>query len=222
MTDQALRIEVYSDVICPWCYIGKRRLERALDQLNGAAQARITWRPFQLNPTMPKEGMDRTTYLAAKFGSLDAFRQLEEHVLAAGVAERVPFAFEKMARTPNTLMAHRLIWYAEQQGRQGAVVESLFRGYFTEGVDIGSMPVLGQLAGRAGLDAAAVESFLQSEEGTTEVKAEEATGHRFGIRGVPYFILNGGISISGAQPPDIFVSALQQAEETVMERKEGA
>ena len=222
MTDRGLTIEIYSDVVCPWCYIGKRRLERALGQLNGAAPARITWRPFQLNPTMPKEGMDRTTYLEAKFGSLDAFRQLEEHVLAAGAAERVPFAFENVARTPNTFMAHRLIWYAEQQGCQDAVVESLFRGYFTEGADIGSVPVLGQLASRAGLDAAAVESFLQSEEGTTEVKAEEATGHRFGIRGVPYFVLNGSISISGAQPPDIFVSALQGAKETVRERKEGA
>ena len=100
-------------------------------------------------------------------------------------------------------------------------MESLFRGYFTEGVDIGSVPVLGQLAGRAGLDAAAVESFLHSEEGTTEVKAEEAAGHRLGIRGVPYFIVNGRLSISGAQPPDIFVSALQQAKGTVMERKEG-
>lgn len=222
MSNQALRIDIYSDVVCPWCYIGKRRLEQALDQLNEAAQARITWRPFQLNPTMPKDGMDRTTYLEAKFGSLDAFRQMEEHVLAAGAAERIPFAFEKVARTPNTFMAHRLIWYAEQQGRQDAVVESLFRGYFTEGVDIGSVPVLGQLASRAGLDAAAVESFLHSEEGTTEVKAEEAAGHRLSIRGVPYFVLNGSISISGAQPPDIFVSALQQAKGTVMERKEGA
>ena len=212
MTDRGLTIEIYSDVVCPWCYIGKRRLERALDQLNGAAQTRITWRPFQLNPTMPKDGMDRTTYLAAKFGSLDAFRQMEEHVLAAGAAERVPFAFENVARTPNTFMAHRLMGHAEQQGCQDAVVESLFRGYFTEGADIGSVPVLGQLASRAGLDAAAVESFLQSEEGTTEVKAEEATGHRLGIRGVPYFVINGSISISGAQPPDIFVSAIQQAE----------
>jgi len=222
MTDQALRIEVYSDVVCPWCYIGKRRLERALGQLNGAAPARITWRPYQLNPTMPKDGMDRTTYLEAKFGSLDAFRQMEEHVLAAGAAERIPFAFEKVARTPNTFLAHRLIWYAEQQSRQDAVVESLFRGYFTEGADIGLVPVLGQLAGRAGLDAVAVESFLQREEGATEVKAEEAAGHRLGIRGVPYFLVNGSISISGAQPLDIFVSALQQAKETVVERKEGA
>jgi predicted DsbA family dithiol-disulfide isomerase len=212
MTDRGLTIEVYSDVVCPWCYIGKRRLERALGQLNGAAPARITWRPYQLNPTMPKDGMDRTTYLEAKFGSLDAFRQMEEHVLAAGAAERIPFAFDKISRTPNTFLAHRLIWYAEQQGRQDAVVESLFRGYFTEGADIGSVPVLGQLAGRAGLDAVAVESFLQREEGATEVKAEEAAGHRLGIRGVPYFVLNGSISISGAQPPDIFVTAIRQAE----------
>jgi predicted DsbA family dithiol-disulfide isomerase len=215
-----MQIEIYSDVVCPWCYIGKRRLERALDQLNGAAQTRITWRPFQLNPTMPKDGMDRRTYLEAKFGSLDAFRQMEEHVLAAGVAERIPFAFEKVAWTPNTSMAHRLIWYAEQQGRQDAAVESLFRGYFTEGANIGAVPVLGQLAGRAGLDAAAVESFLQSEEGTTEVKAEEAVGRRLGIRGVPYFVLNGRVAISGAQPPDIFVSAFQQAEKAVVESKE--
>ena len=141
-------IEIYSDVVCPWCYVGKRRLERALGQLNDRMKAQITWRPFQLNPTMPKEGMDRATYLTAKFGSLDAFRHMEEHLLAAGTAEHIPFAFEKMVRTPNTFMAHRLIWYAEQQGLQDAAVESLFRGYFTEGVDIGSVPVLGQLAGR--------------------------------------------------------------------------
>jgi predicted DsbA family dithiol-disulfide isomerase len=222
MTDRGLTIEIYSDVVCPWCYIGKRRLERALDQLNGAAPARITWRPYQLNPTMPEDGMDRTTYLAAKFGSLDAFRQMEGHVLAAGAAERISFAFEKVARTPNTFLAHRLMWHAEQQGCQDAVVESLFRGYFTEGADIGSVQILGQLAGRAGLDAAAVESFLQREEGAMEVKAEEAAGHRLGIRGVPYFVINGSISISGAQPPDIFVSAIQQARETAGKQNGGA
>jgi len=220
--DAVLHIKIYSDVICPWCYVGKRRIERALGQLRGPLQAQISWRPFQLNPTMAKEGMDRTSYLQAKFGSLDAFRQMEEHLLAAGAAERIQFVFEKVTRTPNTFLAHRLIWYAEQQGRQDAIVESLFRGYFTEGVDIGSVQVLGQLAGRAGLDAAASESFLYSEEGTTEVKAEEAAGHRLGIRGVPYFVLNNSLSISGAQPPDIFLSAFQQAKETVTERKEGA
>jgi len=221
MSSGALRIDIYSDVVCPWCYVGKRRLERALAQLNGAAQARITWRPFQLNPTMPSDGMDRTTYLKAKFGGLEAFGRMEEQLLAAGADEQISFAFERVARTPNTFAAHRLIWYAEQRGRQDVTVESLFRGYFMEGADIGSVPVLGQLAGRAGLDVAAVESFLHSEEGITEVKAEEAAGHRLGIHGVPYFVLNGSISISGAQPPDIFMSAFEQAKGTVMERKEG-
>ncbi len=121
MTDSGLHIDVYSDVVCPWCYVGKRRLERALSQVGG--DITTTWRPFQLNPTMPKDGIDRTAYLEAKFGSLDAFRQLEEHVLAAGSAERIPFAFEKIARTPNTFLAHRLIWFAEREGCQDAVVD---------------------------------------------------------------------------------------------------
>jgi predicted DsbA family dithiol-disulfide isomerase len=206
-----MSIEIYSDVVCPWCYVGKRRLERAVDRLKDRVQTTITWRPFQLNPAMPEEGMDRAAYLKAKFGSLDAFHQMAGHLLAAGLEERIPFAFEKVARTPNTFMAHRLIWYAGRQSRQDAAVESLFKGYFTEGVDIGSLPVLGQLAGRAGLDVAAVESFLRSEEGSAEVKDEETAGHRLGIRSVPYFLLNGTITISGAQDPDIFAAAFQQA-----------
>jgi predicted DsbA family dithiol-disulfide isomerase len=210
VTEQKLQIDIYSDVVCPWCYIGKRRLEGALGHFKGSAPAHITWRPFQLNPAMPKEGMDRTTYLEAKFGSLDAFRQLEEHVLTAGAAERIPFAFEKIARTPNTFLAHRLIWFAERQDCQDAVVESLFRGYFEEGADIGSSPVLAQLADRAGLSAVIVERFLQSDEGKTEVQAEESTGHRLGIRGVPYFVLNHVYGISGAQPVDVFVSAMEK------------
>lgn len=222
MTDRGLTIEIYSDVVCPWCYIGKRRLERALDQLNGAAQTRITWRPFQLNPTMPKEGVDRTAYLEAKFGSLDAFRELEEHVLAAGATERIPFAFEKIARTSNTFMAHRLIWYAEQQGRQDSVVESLFRGYFVEGADIGMPSTLVQLADRSGLSGEAVEPFLQSDEGIEEVKAEEVAGHRLGIRGVPYFVLNGASGISGAQPVDVLVSAIEKVRTRMSGAVEGS
>jgi predicted DsbA family dithiol-disulfide isomerase len=211
MTDRGFTIEIYSDVVCPWCYVGKRRLERALNQLSGAAQARITWRPFQLNPTMPIQGVDRTTYLEAKFGSLEAFRKLEEHVLATGAMEHIPFAFEKIARTSNTIMAHRLIWYAWQQGRQDAMVESLFRGYFMEGADIGMPVTLVQLADRAGLSVEAVASFLPGDEGTEEVKGEEAAGHRLGIRGVPYFVFNRASGISGAQPVEVFVSALERA-----------
>ena len=206
-----MQIDIYSDIVCPWCFVGKRRMERALNEFKDVMTVKVTWRPFQLNPTMPSDGMDRTAYLKAKFGSLEAFGRMEEQLLAAGADEQIPFAFEKIQRTPNTFVAHRLVWYAEQLGRQDSAVESLFRGYFTEGADIGSMSVLGQLAGRAGLDVAAVESFLHSEDGTAEVKAEEAVGRRLGIRGVPYFVLNGTVSISGAQPPDIFVSAIQQA-----------
>ena len=219
MTEHALKIEVYSDVVCPWCYVGKRRLERALTEFGG--DVRVTWRPFQLNPTMPKEGMDRTAYLEAKFGSLDSFRQLEEHVLAAGAAERIPFAFEKIAKTPNTFAAHRLIWLGEREGCQNAVVDALFRGYFEEGADIGSSAVLVQLAAQAGLPGESVERFLRSDEGTAEVKAEESAGHKLGIRGVPYFIVEGTYAISGAQPVDIFVSALKPVAGDRAQRKAG-
>lgn len=217
MTDPGLHIEVYSDVVCPWCYVGKRRIERALRELDG--DVRVAWWPFQLNPTMPKAGLERTAYLEAKFGSLDAFRQMEEHVLAAGAEERIAFAFEKIARTPNTFLAHRLIWHAGQQGCQNAMVDSLFKGYFEEGADIGSPSVLAQLAERAGLKA---EPFLRSQDGTAEVKAEESAGHRLGIRSVPYFLLNGTYALSGAQPPDRFVAAFRQVEIDQSTRKAGS
>ena len=217
-----VHIEVYSDVVCPWCYVGKRRLERALAQLNGAAQARITWRPFQLNPTMPSDGMDRTAYLKAKFGSLEAFGRMEEQLLAAGADEQITFAFEKIQRTPNTFAAHRLVWHAAQQGTQDNVVEALFRGYFLEGQNIGEVTTLTHVAAEAGLDRTETEKFLESEKGVVEVKAEEAVGRRLGIRGVPYFVFNGCISISGAQPPDIFVTAIEQARETVGKQSGGA
>jgi predicted DsbA family dithiol-disulfide isomerase len=217
-----MQVDIYSDIVCPWCYVGKRRMERALAQLKGGAQARITWRPFQLNPTMPLDGMDRTAYLKAKFGSLEAFAQMEEQLLAAGADEQIPFAFEKIQRTPNTFAAHRLVWYAAQQGKQDEVVEALFRAYFLEGKHIGDVKTLTHVAAEAGLDRTEAEMFLASETGVVEVKAEEAIGRRLGIRGVPYFVFNGRRSLSGAQPPEIIVSAIQQAKDTVMEHKEGA
>jgi predicted DsbA family dithiol-disulfide isomerase len=200
-----ISIDVYSDVVCPWCYVGKRRLERALSKLP-KVQTHVAWRPFQLNPAMPKEGMDRTHYLEAKFGSLEVFNRLEEQVTAAGLSVQISFAFEKILKTPNTFLAHRLIWYAGQQGMQDPIVDALFGGYFEQGADIGSLAVLTGLAASAGLDA---ERFLTTNEGTEDVKAEEAAGHRLGIRGVPYFILNNSQSISGAQPVDVFVGAIE-------------
>jgi predicted DsbA family dithiol-disulfide isomerase len=205
-----ISIDIYSDVVCPWCYVGKRRLERALGQSHGSVKGLIAWRPFQLNPTMPKEGMERMAYLEAKFGGMDAFRRLEEHVLEAGQEERIAFAFEKIARTPNTFLAHRLIWHAARQGDQDSVVESLFKGYFEEGADIGSSATLVRLAQRAGLDGVATERFFQKDEGVAEVKVEEAAGHGLGIRSVPYFVLNRAYGISGAQPVERFVAAIEK------------
>src|SRR5512140_920626 len=121
--DVALHIDIYSDVICPWCYVGKRRLERALRQVGEPVSAHVAWRPFQLNPTMPVGGMERTVYLKAKFGSLDTFKDMEQRLLEAGASEHIPFAFEKIARTPNTFGAHRLIWYAAQRGCQNEMVD---------------------------------------------------------------------------------------------------
>jgi predicted DsbA family dithiol-disulfide isomerase len=207
MNGRTLQIEVYSDVICPWCYVGKRRLERALQQLDGGLKTEIHWRPFQLNPTMPQQGMDRRVYLETKFGSLRVFEEMEQHLLEAGKTEQIPFAFGKIVRTPNTFQAHRLIWYAGQQGHQDAIVNELFKGYFEEGFDIGSASVLTELADRAGLKAAA---FLESDDGCAEVKAEEVVGHKLGIRAVPYFVLDNAYGISGAQPVEVFVAAIEK------------
>ena len=207
MGDQnaSITVEVYSDVVCPWCYVGKRRWERAQSQFPTAA-TQVIWRPFQLNPTMPEEGMDRRIYLEAKFGSQDSYHRLEEQVAAAGASEGISFAFERMRKTPNTFLAHRLIWYAGQHDRQNSVVDALFKAYFERGADIGSRAVLADLAASAGLEAA---PFLQTEEGAANVKAEEVAGRRLGIRAVPYFLLNKSYGISGAQPVDVFLDAIE-------------
>lgn len=217
-----MQIEIYSDVVCPWCFVGKRRLERALETAGYASRARVSWRPFELNPTMPKSGMDRRVYLEAKFGGAEARRAMEERVAKAGEADGLVFAFDRIERTPNTFDAHRLIWFAGQQGCQDEVAEALFHSYFTNGREIGSLNSLAEIASDCGLSREEVERFLASDRAVQEVQTEEAIGHRLGIRGVPHFILNGSTSISGAQPPDIFVSAFQQAEATVVKRKEGA
>ena len=213
MTGQALTVDVYSDVVCPWCYIGKRRLEQALESVQVQATARVFWRPFQLNPTMPKAGMDRRVSLETKVGGPGEMKAIQDRVAAVGTSVGIEFAFDRIPRTPNTFDAHRLIWFAQQQGRQDEVVEELFHGYFTEGLHIGQAEVLVSLAVRAGLDGEAVGRLLQAQEGEDAVRQEEAHGHQLGIRGVPYFVLNGKAALSGAQPVDTFVSAIKQVAE---------
>ena len=197
--------------MCPWCYVGKRRLERALDTVPEGNSARVIWRPFQLNPTMPKAGLDRRVYLEAKFGGPGEMKAIQDRLAAAGQSVGLDFAFDRMERTPNTLDAHKVIWLARQEGRQNEMVEALFYGYFTEGRDIGQADTLMSIAIEAGLDGDQVTRGLQSEEVAKAVRLEEARGHQLGIRGVPYFILNGKTTVSGAQPVETFVSKIAQA-----------
>src|SRR4051812_30070151 len=183
-----LTIEVFSDVICPWCYIGKRRLEKALDLLGGSQDVEVLWRPSQLNPGMPHEGIDRRAYRTAKFGSWERSLELEARVASVGADVGIPFAFDRIARTPNTFDAHRLIRYSRPRDRQDAVVEALFRAYFIEGRDIGDRRVLADVAVGSGLDQAEVEKLLASDLGVGEVRLEEGRGRRLGIDGVPHFL----------------------------------
>lgn len=219
MTDGGLTIEIYSDVVCPWCFIGKRRLEQALEIAGYTSRARILWRPFQLNPTMPKSGIDRCAYLDAKFGGTEARRTMEERVARAGEADGIDFAFDRIQRTPNTFDAHRLMWVAQQHEKQNDLAEALFHAYFSEGRDIGDGQTLVDIAAETGLDRHEARQLLASGRGVEEVRIEEAAGHRLGIRGVPYFVLNGAHAISGAQSPDVFVAALQETEGDRAERK---
>ena len=221
MKESGMRVEIYSDMVCPWCFIGKRRWEKAIETAGYANHVQATWRPFQLNPTMPKSGMDRRTYLEAKFGGAEARREIEERLAKAGVADGIMFAFDRMARTPNTFEAHRLMWFAQQHKKQDDLAEGLFHAYFSEGRDIGDGQTLVDIAAEIGLDRDATRQFLASDQGVEVVREEEATGHGLGIQGVPYFVLNGTYAISGAQSPDIFVSALQKVEADRTDGKAG-
>ncbi|HEX7383737.1 MAG TPA: DsbA family oxidoreductase [Burkholderiaceae bacterium] len=200
-----LLIEIASDVVCPWCYIGKRRLEKALASLDGEVEARIEWLPFQLNPGMPEGGMARADYRRQKFGSLEKGRALDARVAQEGAGEGIAFAFERMQRTPNTVAAHRLIGLAQRQGKGDAVVDALFRAYFEEAKDIGDEAVLDAIAQRAGVvgrpDGAIVE----------DVKAKEERVRDLGISGVPTFIFDRTSGISGAYPPEMLAQAIKEA-----------
>ena len=206
-----LTIDVISDVICPWCFIGKRRLENAL---NGRP-ATVRWHPFQLNPDMPREGIDRKEYRIRKFGSWERSLELDAQVAAAGRGEGIAFNFDKMARTPNTLDAHRIIWLAGERGVQDAVVEALFLAYFTDGRDLSDRATLAEVAAGAGLDRDEVVELLEGDKGLDVVRAGEEQARRIGVSGVPFFVVNGKVALSGAQPPEMFRQAFEQARETI-------
>jgi len=209
-----VRLDVVSDVICPWCYIGKRRLEKALAELQPEFDVQVSWLPFQLNPDMPAEGVPRAEYRRAKFGSLEKSQALDARVAGEARGEGLEFAFERMQRTPNTFLAHRLIDLAQREGCGEAVVEAVFRAYFLEARDTGDREVLLGIAAAAGLQREAVEAALADEAGAARLAGEERSMRELGISGVPFFIIDRRFGVSGAQPPEALVDAVRQAAAT--------
>lgn len=208
-----MSIDIVSDIVCPWCYIGKRRLEAALAARH-RPRPEIRWHPFQLNPDIPPGGVDRRTYLEDKFGGAERAREIYARVEAAGREVGIAFDFGRIERQPNTLDAHRLIAWAQATDaeRSDGLVDGLFKAYFIEGVNIGEVDELVRLANEAGYDATEARAHLSSDDGRAAIAAADARTREMGIGGVPFFIFNGRLAVSGAQPPEILCEALAQAE----------
>lgn len=198
-----LQIDVYSDTVCPWCFLGKRRLERALAERDDV-DVSINYRVFQLNPDMPVAGMSRAQYLSAKFGGSERAENVYSTIARAGHSERIPFNFEIQDRMPNTVLSHRLIRFAARHGRQSPVVEAVYQSFFLDGEDIGDDETLTRIAARCGLVGTDVSHYLAGDEDRDAILAEDLRARRMGIKAVPSFIINGAYSISGAQEPEAF------------------
>lgn len=216
-------VDVFSDPICPWCFIGKKRLDEAL-ALRPDLPVTVRWRAFQLNPDMPRAGMDRKAYLTAKFGGAERAAELYGHIRAVGDQVGIPFRFDAIPRTPSTLHAQRLIRYAQrpEHGLAGALVPRLFEAYFLEGQDLGDIGVLTALAEEIGLAGDAVRAYLESDEDSDEIQAEDVFARRLGIGGVPCFIIDGKYALSGAQEPEAFLPLLDMAMQEGARRPESA
>jgi predicted DsbA family dithiol-disulfide isomerase len=206
----AIEIAIHSDVCCPWCWIGRRRLAVALATL-APVRVAISWHPFRLNPDLPPAGMPREVYRRRKFGSDAHAQSLDARVTAVAGELGLAFALSAQRRTPNTLLAHRLIWLAGRKGVQEAVVEALFQAYFCDGQDIGDPAILARLAGEHGLDQRLVSEFLAGDDGRLEVVADEAAIRAAGLDSVPLFIINGRVRIGGAQSPAVFAAVIGEA-----------
>lgn len=215
MSERApIAIDVVSDVVCPWCYIGMQRLARALDATPDVG-VEVRWRPYQLDPTIPPEGRERKAYMLAKFGSEARLSQIHRNVEAAGREAGIDFAFDQIKVSPNTLDAHRVIRWAASEGPrvQSALVKRLFAMYFEEGCDVGDRQVLAGAAAEAGMDRPVVEALFASGADTDEVRAEIETAGRMGVRGVPCFLIEGRYAIMGAQDPSVIADAIVKVSE---------
>jgi predicted DsbA family dithiol-disulfide isomerase len=198
-----IQIDLFSDVICPWCFIGKRRLERAL-KIRSNPRVDINWRAFQLNPDMPKNGIAREQYIEAKFGGPERAQGIYDNIRRVGETEGLEFRFDKIKRTPNTILAHRLISWSKHLKISDLVVERLFKAYFFEGLDIGSMETLIELLEELEINTEAFKSYIKTDNGLDEVSDETRFAYENGITGVPCFIFDKKYSVSGAQEPEAF------------------
>jgi predicted DsbA family dithiol-disulfide isomerase len=206
-----LTIDIVSDVVCPWCYLGKRRLESALEKI-GVSDAVVRWRPFQLDDSIPQEGMDRQDYMSRKFGDLSRLNDVHDRLLTFGKEVGAAYDFEAILRAPNTLNAHRLIGWAGDAHVQDKVVEALFRAYFEEGQDIGDADVLVAIAANSGMDGGAIKAALASNADVESAREEMENWRRAGVSGVPFFVFDGKLAVSGAQSVDVLASAMVEAQ----------
>ncbi|HEX6959824.1 MAG TPA: DsbA family oxidoreductase [Ferrovibrio sp.] len=209
-----MRIEIVSDVICPWCFIGKRRLEQAMAQ-RPDMEFQIGWRPFQLNPDMPKEGADRKAYLEAKFGGPARASEIYARITAEGAKEGIPFDFNGITRTPNTLAAHTVLRWALNAGVQNELKERLFRLYFIEGQNIGDHQILADAAAAEGMDGALVKSLLDEGRDTDVIQSEDQMARELGITGVPFFIFERRYGVPGAQDPTVLLEVIDKVAEAM-------
>jgi predicted DsbA family dithiol-disulfide isomerase len=220
MNKPRIKIDVVSDVVCPWCYIGKRRLEKAINRLKDVFDFEVEYHPFELNPDMRKEGRNQKEYLLEKFGGEEKYNQIRNHITGVAAQEGLKFDFAKQKISPNTLDAHRLIAFAKRKGKQHEMKEALMSAYFEKGIDLTQIQNLTEMACQLGMDAKAVESFLNGDELAAEVKSEEKLNHQRGISGVPFYIINDKYGVSGAQATEIFVKALTEIGSEVSPRAE--
>jgi len=210
----SLTIDIVSDVVCPWCFIGKRRLEGALELYRErdpqAPPPQVAYHPFELNPDLPREGIPRADYIAKKFGARGY--SAKDRLVDIGAQLDIPFDFDRIARQPNTLAAHALIEWARRRGAQGAVKEALMKAFFVDGRDLSDVVALVDIAANAGLDRKEAEACLVDEELRRAVAEEEDKARQMGVQGVPFFIFNGRLAVEGAQPPETLLQAMLEAE----------
>ncbi len=204
-----MKLDILSDPICPWCYIGKAGLDQAL-AARPDHPLEVTWHPFQLNPDMPSEGMDRDAYLSAKFGGAEGAASVYDRIAQTAKDAGLPADLNGIARTPNTVDAHRLIHWAGIEGHQNAVVDALFAAYFVEGRDIGDPDVLADIADAAGLDAALIRRLLASDADAEDIRARDKAAREMGVTGVPTFILGDRHAVPGAQPTELWLQVIDE------------